>query len=740
MGFAAEVLPSDQRTPGHIFNLLLAAAIIVLIEFTFVISASVYIFSDSLSAYLGVGVSAMMLASAIPSLLTAFFGSNPATICGARGAMVPVLAALIGGTGALVLASGKPEQVLPTLVATVAASAVVTGVLLYLLGFFRLGNMIRAIPFPVMGGFFAGVGWLFCSGGISVMAGVSLSPATVSDLFRTENLALWVPGVCFGFALFVIQRIRDHWLLFPVMLFAGVVGFYGVLFFLGGSLETAREGGWLVRLDSRESFWPPLEWEALGSIHWGVVQAQTGAILVVFAVNAISLLLDASGIELLTKRDLSLNKDLKVSGVSNVLCGFFGGAPGVHSVGNTAFTTNLGGVNRLAPLAYAFFSAVALLIGPLVVTLAPLPLLGGLLVYLGLVFLHEWVWKAYQRMPLLDYVLVLVILGCIAGIGVLEGVGLGLVTAILLFAYNYSRLSVVKFDFPGNNLDTHVDRPHEHEALLDRHGGEVHVYVLQGYLFFGSANGLIESIRKRAEDPELSPLRYLILDFRLVERIDISAAQSFEKLQMLGEQLGFSLVFTDLRESVAEMFRRMDFYRSGRGNTLHEYPELSIGGSWCEEEVLKRHGAKAVERVALEKTLSEIEEAGALAGPLAGFFRRKELEAGALLFRQGAEATDLFYIEEGRIDVFGKIGKSRRRLRTLGPGTFLGEMALYRKEKRSAGAEAAESSIIYVLEEAEWNRMRKEHPHLAELLHLLMVRLLSDRLSRSNLRLLRALS
>ncbi len=740
MGLAAEVLPSGQRTPGHVFNILLAAGIIVLIEFTFVISTSVYIFSGPLSGYLGVGVSAMMLASAIPTLITGLFGTNPATICGARGAMIPVLAALVGGAGAMVLATGNPEQVLPTLVATVAASAVVTGILLYLLGLFRLGNMIRAIPFPVMGGFFAGVGWLFCSGGISVMAGISVSPATFAELFRAENLALWIPGMCFGFALFVIQRIRDHWLLFPLMLIVGLLGFYSILFLSGGNLESAREGGWLVRLDSREPFWPPLGWEALGSIHWGVVVAQVGAILVVFAVNAISLLLDATGIELLTKRDLSLNQDLKVSGVSNVFCGLCGGAPGVHSVGNTAFATNLGGVNRLAPLAYAFFSAVALLIGPLVVTLAPLPLLGGLLVYLGLVFLHEWIWKAFKRMPMLDYVLVLIILGCIAGIGVLEGVGLGLVTAILLFAYNYSRLSVVKFDFGGKDLDTHVDRPPAHEAILDRQGGEIHVYVLQGFLFFGSANGLIESIRERAEDKDRPPLRYLILDFRLVERIDISAAQSFEKLQMLGDQMGFSLVFTDLRETVGEMFRRMEFYGPSVGRLLHEFPELSMGGSWCEEELLKRHEAKAVERMALEKTLGEIEEAGERAGPLAGFFRRMELDAGAVLFRQGEEATDLFYIEEGRIDVFGEIGKQRRRLRTLGPGTFLGEMALYRKEKRSAGAEAVESSVVYVLEEAQWKRIREEHPEVAEVLHLFMVRLLSERLSRSNVRLLRALS
>jgi SulP family sulfate permease len=247
-------------------------------------------------------------------------------------------------------------------------------------------------------------------------------------------------------------------------------------------------------------------------------------------------------------------------------------------------------------------------------------------------------------------------------------------------------------------------------------------------------------VRERAENRELPPLRYLVLDFRLVERIDISAAQSFEKLRMLAEQMGFVLAFAEAREAVAEMFERMDFHASARGRSLHEFPELSMAGSWCEEDILRRHDAERIERVPLESTLGQLEEFKGRAAALVACFQRIELDAGEVLFRQGEEASNLLYLEQGKIEILASVGDRRRRLRTLGPGTFLGEMAMYRSEARSADAETVLPSVVHVLEESEWNRLREEQPELAELLHFFMVRLLSERLSRSNLRLLRALS
>lgn len=82
---------------------------------------------------------------------------------------------------------------------------------------------------------------------------------------------------------------------------------------------------------------------------------------------------------------------------------------------------------------------------------------------------------------------------------------------------------------------------------------------------------------------------------------------------------------------------------------------------------------------------------------LAGLVRRKALRKGELLFRQGDEGTALYIILQGRI----KISVSRRSdsvtLAILGPGEFLGEMALLDDLPRSADAMALEDSQLYAL-------------------------------------------
>ena len=66
--------------------------------------------------------------------------------------------ALIAASIAARLHDTAPEAILPTVIAAVALTSILTGAFLYALGFFRLGAMPRYIPFPVVGGFLAGMG------------------------------------------------------------------------------------------------------------------------------------------------------------------------------------------------------------------------------------------------------------------------------------------------------------------------------------------------------------------------------------------------------------------------------------------------------------------------------------------------------------------------------------------------------------------------------------------------------
>ena len=71
-------------------------------------------------------------------------------------------------------------------------------------------------------------------------------------------------------------------------------------------------------------------------------------------------------------------------------------------------------------------------------------MVGGLLVYVGLAFIVEWLVDARRDLALGEYIVVLAIFGTIAVRGYLDGAIAGLIASVFLFAFNYSRIEVVR--------------------------------------------------------------------------------------------------------------------------------------------------------------------------------------------------------------------------------------------------------------------------------------------------------
>src|SRR5439155_13667471 len=136
----------------------------------------------------------------------------------------------------------------------------------------------------------------------------------------------------------------------------------------------------------------------------------------------------------------------------------------------------------------------------------------------------EWVWDKRRSLPRVEYVILLVILAGIIAKGFLPGVVIGLVMAVVLLAVSYSRIELVREVAFGDTYRSNVDRPPAERAALRMMGEQVQVLRVNGFVFFGSANGLLERIRKRVE---AAPLRFLVMDFQRVSGVDSSAVMSF---------------------------------------------------------------------------------------------------------------------------------------------------------------------------------------------------------------------
>ena len=108
--------------------------------------------------------------------------------------------------------------------ATISFTTILSGLFYFLLGQFRLGRFVRFIPYPVIGGFLAGSGWLLFRGSIGVMADVSLSIDQLPTLLQADFVARWLPGVIFAVVLYTAIRRFSHFLIMPGVIIGGQIG------------------------------------------------------------------------------------------------------------------------------------------------------------------------------------------------------------------------------------------------------------------------------------------------------------------------------------------------------------------------------------------------------------------------------------------------------------------------------------------------------------------------------------
>jgi len=713
---------------------VMAGGLVAIINITVAISVAALMFSGTKPEYFATGVAILLLGTVICGLGGTLGSGFQGIIIAPRSGLAPVFAGLVASVIAVASDSGS---VLPTIIMTIMVTTLVTGIILFVLGFFRLGGLVRYIPYPVMGGFFAGIGAIFVRGGVSVASDESLSIENLDMLLDPAVIVLVVPALIFAITLYVLQRRISHWAVFPSILLIAFAGFYLILGAMGLERVDAAAAGWLPKIASMSATLPIFDFSQLTLVDWGVVAGQSGSIATVAVLCSIILLLDTSGIEIIANCELKPNRELKLAGITNIVNGLAGGYPGVHVASDTAFTYKLGGDKRLMGFVYAGTVALAMAAGTGFIGTIPTFILGGLLVYVGIDFLIDWAWRTRNDLPRLDYLMVLLILGVIIFIGILEGVAFGFFVAIVLFVINYSRLSVIKNEISGAEHASHVDRNPEKRRILNEHGGQIHIMKLQGFIFFGTADGLYEAVRARVEAAaDGVPMRYLVLDFLHVSELDTSAVQAFAKLAKLSNVEGFCIAVTKISEEMRERLDRVNFFTSpGAEPARLRFDQLDDGAAWSENNILAEHNVTTGDGhgrdVALRLgTLLGDEDAARAISP---YFETLRASAGEYLFNQGDPGDSLYVLDSGVAAVVIIFDDGNERIiRIFEEGTLLGEMALYTQAPRSASVRIEETGILYRLPIDNFYKMQENHPAAAGLFHSFVVRLLAERLDRAN--------
>lgn len=699
---------------------------------TSTVSYAALIFSGPVAVALPLGIGNGLITAGLMAIAFAAFSTVPFSIAGPDSKTVAVLAALGSIVATDVARRGHPDAAGTMVLIAVVVGTLVTGATLYLFGVLRTGRWIRFVPYPVIGGFMAASGWLLAIGGIRLLTGVPVSLRVIADIAASGHLVNLVVGIGFAIAIHLIRKIR-HFLAFPGLLIGGTLLIHAALFVAGFSLPAARQAGWLLDVDEGTLITAPALLFGAGThLDMGALLWQSGEYIALVAVTATTLLLSLVSIELETGIEVDLDRELRLNGLANVVAGLCGGMVGTLSVGRTLFNYRAGARHRLSGVLAGAVCLLVLAFGTKPLGLIPVPILGGLLLQLGGDLLDDWLIKGWRLLQRTDYFQVIVIFLVIAWWDFVAGVAVGIISASITFAFNTSRIRLVKLGLNRSNYGSRVDRPSHQLDELVRHGGAIQIMWLHGFVFFASAHRLTLHVKDIVAAQGAGGCHSLVLDFRQVLGIDSSAVLSLIRLRQLAEREGFVIALSDLPAGV-ERALRIGGLLQGQDDIIRVFPDVDSALEWCEDRLLaQRMGREEALRSADDWLAGEI-GSPALFARLASYLEVVEYQPGELMFGQGEPADCLYLLYTGRVTVlFHTPSGAELRLRSMVGHTIIGEMGIYRAMARGASVKVDIQATAYRLSSEAMKQMEEDDPALAYAFHKFVIRTLAARLDFAN--------
>ena len=697
----------------------------------FVVSAmalAALIFTGPLSPYLPQGIGILLVGSIIFALFSALTATYPLILSAPQDIPIAILALMAVSISAGINEKIVAEEAFQFIFVAIGVTSVLVGLFFWVLGRFRLGKLVRFIPFPVVGGFLAGTGWLIVKFSFTMMTDMDLTLVNLEHFIKSDILFQWFPGLVFAVVILLAGRRFSHYLLTPGILAGSIILFYGIMFVQGFTFGELENRGFLLGPFPKGGLFPGFPFEYVPDFRWDLFLVHLPAIATMMILSTISVLFNYSGLELIVKEDFDLDKELRLTGYSNILVGITGAPAGYLTLSETSLAYNIGSRSRLPSIIVAIFCGIALLVGAQILSIFPKVILGGLLLNLGLEFLVEWLVDTWKRLNKSDYLVILLILIVIGTVGFLEGVVIGLLMSIVLFVVNYSKVEVVKYELTGKTFNSNVERSAYLRQILDDNGDHVFILPLQGFIFFGTANRLLQRVLNRIESDSGDSIKYFLSDFRQVTGMDSSAVNSFNKLKIMAENHQFQILLCGLNEDINEQLK-IEGLIPDDSNIIQTFVDLDHGLEWCEEQIIQT----------VLKDSGDLDRLGDnsqfrnMLSDISAYLEEQDVPADMVIIEQGKKAGGIYFLESGHITVRLDSGKGKQiRLKTLGPGTVVGEVSLYLGSEASASVITDVDCRIYYLSKENFKKLQLEAPEKITILHSFVVRLLSDRLAESN--------
>ena len=492
----------------------------------------------------GVGPIEGLVTAIIAGFIISFFGGSRVQIGGPTGAFIVIVYGIIQQHGLAGL-----------LIATIMA-----GIMLILMGVFKLGNIIKFVPYPVIIGFTAGIAVTIFSTQIKDLLGLDIDnlPANFVDKWivyfkniSETNLVTLLLGVLSIFIIVLVPKISKK---IPGSLVAIVVMTVAVwLLNSSGTFGHIKTIGDIYQLPSGiPSPKMPTLTLAEGTTIIDLMVQLFPAAFTIAMLGAIESLLSAMVADGVIADKHNSNTELIGQGIANIVTPLFGGIPATGAIARTMTNINNGGRSPIAGIIHAVTLLLVLLFLGELVGYIPMACLAGVLV---VVSYNMSGWRsivALRKMPMSDNAVMWITIVLTVVFDLTIAIEIGLLLSVVLFLKRTSEATSIKIF--GSEIDPNIESDLElhEEKLLVPEG--VAVYEIDGPYFFGVANKFDEIMTRMSKPP-----RVRIIRMRRVPFIDSTGLHNLENLCIQSRRQGSIVILSGVTMQVRKTLLKAKF-------------------------------------------------------------------------------------------------------------------------------------------------------------------------------------
>ncbi len=464
----------------------------------------------------------------IAGFLISFFGGSRVQIAGPTAAFATIVAGIVATDG----------------MEGLAVATIIAGVLLILMGVFRLGSLIRFIPYTITTGFTAGIAVTILIGQIKDFLGLSFPEGTVTietlDKIKaiganisTVNVQALIVGLVCLAVLIVWPFINKT---IPGSLIAVLVGIFMVKLL---DMKVNTIGNLYTISNSLPSF-------KLPAFSLAMIRNELGNGFTIAILAAIESLLSAVVADSMINSKHRSNMELVAQGIGNIGSALFGGIPATGAIARTAANVKNGGRTPVAGMVHAVVLVIVLIVLMPYAAFIPMPTIAAILF---IVAYNMCGWRNFlnlcKKAPKSDILVLVATFVLTVVFDLVVAIAVGMIMACVLFMKRMSEEAEI------HGWKYALDESDNDPAALDLREipHEVRVYEITGPMFFGVAN-LISGITVK------DFTKVLIIRMRGVPAIDATAMQSLESLVDKCKEQNVSVVFSHVNDQPRQVMEK----------------------------------------------------------------------------------------------------------------------------------------------------------------------------------------